>query len=501
MSIPFGMLLFFFFSVQDCFLLFNFTSGHPGFIFIDMKKDIRNTLISLAGAATALTTLNSCETGKQNESSPNIIYIMADDMGYADLGCYGNQMNKTPNIDELAEDGMRFTQHYAGSTVCAPSRAVLMTGKHTGHAAIKGNFAMQTEGNLPIPDTAVTVAEKLKEAGYQTGVIGKWGIGGPGSVGGPNNQGFDYSYCYLDQRNAHEYYPPYLWENEQKVMLDNQQGNNEYSHDLFTEKAIDFINKQSSNQPFFLYLPYTVPHGKYQVPDNAPFSDKNWTQTQKNRAAMITRMDRDIGKIMDLLQSKGMDENTIVFFTSDNGPVSGLSDFFDSNGQFRGHKGDLYEGGIRAPLIARWPGKIEAGTVSNHISAFWDFLPTACDLAGVEPPASTNGISFLPELLGNQQPKHDYLYWEFFKYHFGWEPGDEGPRNTFQQQAVRMDKWKGVRTGLGKNPDAPIQLYNLEKDIKEQNDVASEHPKIIEQMDEIMHKAHHDREHFEVEKF
>ena len=445
--------------------------------------------------------LSSVNSGwiKQTDK-PNIIYIMADDMGYGDLGCYGNDKIQTPHLDKMAQQGMRFTQHYAGSTVCAPSRGSLMTGMHTGHAYIKGNFAMQTEGNLPIPDTAVTVAEMLKKAGYHTGVVGKWGLGGPGSVGGPNNQGFDYSFCYLDQRNAHEYYPPYLWENEQKVILDNQNSPNEYSHDLFTKKALNFIKKQD-DRPFFLYLPYTIPHDKYQIPSDAPYSNRDWTQKQKNYAAMITCMDKDIGKIMELLQSKGIDKNTIIFFTSDNGGVRSMSDFFKSNGKFRGYKTDLYEGGIRVPLIVRWPEKIKKGQVSDHISAFWDFLPTVCDLVNIQPPSNIDGISFLPELLGKNQPEHEYLYWEYFKYHYGWQPGDEGPRNTFDQQTVRMGKWKGIRTNIHQNPQGPVQLFNLDQDWKEEHNVAIKHPEIIKRIKKIMKTSHQDTEHFQAENF
>lgn len=431
----------------------------------------------------------------QASGKPNIIYIMADDMGYADLGSYGSVMIRTPNLDKMADEGIRFTQHYAGSTVCAPSRGSLMTGMHTGQAYIKGNFAMTTEGNLPIPDTTVTVAELLKEAGYMTGFIGKWGLGGPGSVGGPNSQGFDYSYGYLDQRNAHEYYPPYLWENEQKVVLSNQNAQNDYSHQLFTEKALKFIEDQDSN-PFYLYLAYTIPHGKYQIPDDAPYSNEPWSQKQLNYAAMVTLMDKDIGTIMELLKTLGIDDNTVVFFTSDNGGVPSMSDFFSSNGSSRGYKGDLYEGGIRAPLIVRWPDKISQGQVSDHISAFWDFLPTACDLAEINPPLNINGISYLPELLGNEQAVHEYLYWEYFKYHFGWQPGDEGPRNHFESQAIRMGKWKGVRTGVYQDPEVPLQLFDLENDPNEQHDMAGVHPDIVEMLEGRMSEARRDSEFF-----
>jgi arylsulfatase A-like enzyme len=445
-------------------------------------------LISLVGTACN-------KQAFQQSAKPNIIYIMADDMGYGDLGSYGSVLISTPNLDKMADEGLRFTQHYAGSTVCAPSRGSLMTGMHTGQAYIKGNFAMTTEGNLPLPEATVTVAELLKEAGYKTGVIGKWGLGGPGSEGGPNSQGFDNSYCYLDQRNAHEYYPPYLWENEQKVILDNQGAQNEYSHHLFTEKALKFIEDQGS-KPFFLYLAYTIPHGKYQIPDDAPYSEEPWTQRQKNYAAMVTLMDKDIGTIMELLKTTGIDGNTVVFFTSDNGGVPSMSDFFSSNGISRGYKGDLYEGGIRAPLIVRWPDKISQGQVSDHISAFWDFLPTACDLADIKAPLNISGISYLPELLGSKQEVHEYLYWEYFKYHFGWQPGDEGPRNHFESQAIRMGNWKGVRTGVDQDPEGTLQLFDLENDPGEQHDKAAAHPDIVEMLNQKMSEVRRDTEFF-----
>jgi arylsulfatase A-like enzyme len=370
-----------------------------------------------------------------------------------------------------------------------------MTGMHTGQAYIKGNFAMETEGNLPLPDSVVTVAELLKGAGYRTGVIGKWGLGGPGSTGGPNSQGFDYSYCYLDQRNAHEYYPPYLWENEQKVMLNNRDGEVDYSHHLFTEKALGFI-ATDKEKPFYLYLAYTIPHGKYQIPDDAPYSDQGWTEKQKVYAAMVTLMDKDIGKIFDLLKDQDMDTQTIVFFTSDNGGVRSMSDFFSSNGTTRGYKGDLYEGGIRVPLIARWPEMIQPGAKSDHISAFWDFLPTACDLAGIDPPSGINGISYLPELTGTSQPEHEYLYWEYFQYHYSWRTGDPGSRNHLESQAVRMGDWKGVRANLDEEPEGPVQLFNLRDDPDELNNVAASHPDWVEQMETIMQTARADSEFF-----
>lgn len=430
------------------------------------------------------------EQGTQRTDKPNIIYILADDMGAYDLGCYGQQLIKTPNIDKMAAEGMRFTQHYAGSTVCAPSRGALMTGMHTGHGYVKGNFAMESEGNLPLPAETITVAELMKSAGYKTGILGKWGLGGPNDHGHPNNQGFDYSYCYLDQRLAHEYYPDHLWKNYERIAL-----NNQYSHDIFAEEALAFI-RRNKEEPFFLYLPFTIPHGKFQVPTDSPYSNEAWTTNQKNYAAMITRMDKDIGQIFELLNSLQIDDNTIVFFASDNGGVQGLSDFFQSNGALRAYKTSIYEGGIRAPLIARWPGKITQGSVSDHISAFWDMLPTFCEIADVSSPNSIDGISLLPELLGQAQPEHEALVWEYFHYNFSWKPGSTSRRNYLRSQAVRMGKWKGLRENLGSNPDAAIELYDLSKDISEQHNVAADFPEVVNQINQIMIEEHTDTEFF-----
>ncbi len=429
--------------------------------------------------------------------APNIIYILADDMGYGDVGVYGQELIKTPQIDKMAEEGMRFTQHYAGSTVSAPSRGTLMTGLHTGHAYIRGNFSYDKEGNLPIPANSVTVAKLLKEEGYKTAMIGKWGLGGPSSVGGPNTQGFDYSFGYLDQRNAHDYYPSYMWENEIKYPLDGnlKDKKEQYSHDLLTSKALDFIKKEKDS-PFFLYLPYTIPHLKYEVPEDDPYSDKDWSQPMKNYAAMITLMDKDIGKIIDLLKKEGLDENTIVFFSSDNGPTASANKMFNSNGPFKGLKQDLYEGGIRVPLIARWPGKIEAGTVSDHISAFWDFLPTACELANAKKPDKIDGISFLPILMGDNQPAHKYLYWEFFSYNYSWKEGnDPDKRNTLNAQAIRMDNWKAI---LKSSKKSGMELYNLNDDIAETTDVSKQNPEVVEKIRKYMEEGRLDAEYFKV---
>lgn len=435
-----------------------------------------------------------------NGTAPNVIFILADDMGINDLGCYGQTKILTPVLDRMAAEGMRFTQHYAGSTVCAPSRCALMTGLHSGHGYIKGNFAMEEEGNLPLPAETVTVAEIFHSAGYATGIMGKWGLGGPNDHGHPNSQGFDHSLCYLDQRLAHEYYPPHLWKNQEKRILDNAgEKKNEYSHDLFTKEALWFI-RQNRNSPFFLYLPYTIPHGKYQVPENLTYAGQPWSETNKNYAAMISRMDTDIGKIFSLLDSLGLDENTLVFFASDNGGTGGPGRFFESNAPFRGAKTDLYEGGIRIPLIVRWPEKIQAGTVSNHVSAFWDFLPTICDLLNTDPPTGTDGISYLPELLGTSQSSHKLLFWEYFDYNYNWKPGAAAPRNFLLRRAVRTGDWKLVQHDLKKNPVSPPELYNLGNDPGEKNDLSGSFPEKVKELLEMMENEHQDTEYFKANR-
>jgi arylsulfatase A len=385
--------------------------------------DRRQFLTFVAGGAAAgLMPFSGCI----NESTdpianraerPNIVFILADDLGYGDLGCYGQKEIKTSNLDRMAADGMRFTQHYAGSTVCAPSRCVLMTGLHTGHAAVRGNREIKPEGQYPIAAETITVAKVLKRAGYITAVVGKWGLGGPGSSGVPNKQGFDHWFGYLCQRKAHSYYPEYLWKNGKKVILEKNKAGKKgtYSHDLFTTEAMDFI-RQNKNRRFFLYLPYTIPHTRYEIPSTEPYSDRPWTKQEKVYAAMITRMDRDIGRIMNLLKKLNIDEKTIVFFSSDNGAAQRREGRFDSSGLLRGRKRDMYEGGIRVPMLARWPGKIKPASVTGHISAFWDFLPTCAELAGISAPKNIDGISMVPTLLGqdDRQKSHKFLYWEFF---------------------------------------------------------------------------------------
>jgi arylsulfatase A-like enzyme len=420
-------------------------------------------------------------------SRPNILFILADDLGYGDVGVFGQKIVATPNIDRIAAEGVRFTQAYAGCTVCAPSRCCLMTGMHTGHARIRGN------AKVPLEASDVTVAKVLKQAGYRTGIVGKWGLGGAYTDGIPNLQGFDDWFGFLDQTYAHTYYPQSLWDNkEEKVIQKNLGKRQQWVQDLFTQRALQFLDSQSKD-PFFLYLAFTSPHANdelgrdvgdgMEVPSDEPFTSKPWPQVEKNFASMVTRLDSDVGRVMAQLKKTGQDKNTLVIFTSDNGPhKEGGHDpaFFHSGGPLRGIKRDLYDGGIREPTMARWPGKIKPGTTSDQVWAFWDFLPTAAELAGVSPPAGIDGISMVPALLGQPQRNHEYLYWEFHERGFS--------------QAVRMGDWKGVRNGL----NHPVELYNLKTDIAEANNVAAAHPDVVKKISEIMHSARTDSKAFPV---
>ncbi len=483
----------------------------------------------IVAASLAISTGNIfCE--RKAKEKPNIIFILADDLGYGELGCYGQQKIKTPNIDRLAAEGMKFTQHYSGSPVCAPSRCTLMTGKHTGHAYIRANDEMNErgdvwhdrniEGQRPLLPNTETIGSMMQRAGYVTGAIGKWGLGGPNDSGHPNKQGFDFWYGYLCQRVAHNYYPTHLWKNGEKDILEGNEyfqphqkspsnkdpndpasylpySGKQYSQDLMAIEALNFI-KQNKSKPFFLYLPFIVPHASIQVPDDslAEYEGK-FTETpykgQKgylpNRtpraayAAMITRMDREIGRIMDLLKELGLDENTLIVFTSDNGTAWGYGgtdpEFFNSSGGLRDFKGSVYEGGIRVPMIARWKGKIKPGTVSDHISAFWDFYQTFAEMVGAAIPDDIDGISLLPTLLNKNQKKHDFLYWEYFG-----------------KQAIRMGKWKAVRPGI----DKEIKLFDLENDMGEENNVADQRPEIITEIAELMKTARTESELFPLVK-
>jgi arylsulfatase A len=449
--------------------------------------------------------LSSCQPEKSVTDSagerPNIIYIMADDMGYNDLGCYGAPRIETPDIDQMAAEGIMFTQHYAGTSVCAPSRSSLMSGEHTGHTPVRGNMQWEPYGQLPLPENTVTVASLLQNAGYATTLIGKWGLGVEGTSGDPLNQGFDSYFGYLCQVLAHNHAPEFLMDNGEKVYLDNKVvwtdtshwtnglGSypieiNQFSQELFTQRALSFIEENKDN-PFFLYFPVVIPHDNGEAPEGKrysdipsfePYEDKDWTESEKGYAAMITYLDNDVGKILDKLKELGIDENTLVIFTSDNGGDSPGSFHDESNQPFRGHKRDLYEGGIRVPFIAWWPGRIQPGTSTSHTSAFQDFMPTVCDLAGIEVPPVTDGISYLPSLLGQSQEKHDHLYFEFH---------EQGGK-----QAVIRDNWKLIRLDV-KNPEKTrLELYNLENDLSEQNNLADVMPEKVAELFPLFEENH-----------
>lgn len=443
-------------------------------------------LVCLLGPATALT---ASEAGESVAKPPNIIFIMADDLGYGHLGCYGQRRIRTPQLDQMAAEGTRFTQVYAGHCVCAPSRSVLMTGMHTGHTSVRANG-----GGAPLLPEDVTVAEVLKKAGYRTGVFGKWGLGDQGTAGVPYRQGFDEFYGYLHQVHAHFYYPWFLWRNDRKHELSGNVGQRQaaYSHDLIAAGALDFIRRHKGG-PFFLYVPFTIPHFELLVPEESldeyagkfpeptPYVDrrKHYADQPAPRAtlaAMITRMDRDVGRIMALVKELGIDDNTIVFFTSDNGGyrlAPGQEDFFRGNGPLRGGKGTFYEGGLRVPMIVRWPGKIAAGETDDFIWTFWDVMPTLADLAGAEAPPNIDGVSVAPRLMGMEQEQPDrLLYWEKIPQGRGGTPP--------WSQAIRWGKWKVIRH----KPRTPLELFDLMQDIGETNNVASENPDVIRQIAE-----------------
>lgn len=449
---------------------------------------------------------------------PNIIFIMADDLGYGDLGCFGSTKIKTPHLDQMAAEGMKLTDFYAGSTVCAPSRCVLMTGLHTGHCWVRGNANNAPKQTLQ-PDH-ITVAAKMKEAGYATALCGKWGLGELDSTGHPNKQGFDYFYGYLNQRHAHNFYPEFLIENMEVVKLRNKydpawikmreergftddgagwalpEDRKDYSHDLIVEKAFGWL-EENKDKPFFLYLPLTIPHANnegtrgtgdgQEVPDHGIYADKDWPNPDKGQAAMVSRMDADIGKLFAKLKEWGIDEKTLVMFTSDNGHhKEGGNDpeFFDANGPLKGMKRAMYEGGIRVPTLARWPGKIAADSKSDHPSYFGDLMATACELAGVDAPKNVDSISMVPALTGEgEQKTHDYLYWEFY---------EQGSK-----QAVRFGKWKAIRKPM---LTGDIELYNLEDDLGEEDNLASQYPEKIQQAAKLMDEAHVDDPNWTVPK-
>jgi arylsulfatase len=428
---------------------------------------------------------------------PNIVFILADDLGYGEVGVYGQKKIRTPRLDQMAAQGLRFTNFYCGSTVCAPSRCSLMTGKHNGHAWVRDNLTVKPEGQVPLPESSVTIPKRLKSRGYATGATGKWGLGGTGTEGDPNKQGFDLFFGYNCQGHAHNYYPTFLYRNGVQIQLEGNDGTwtgRQYSHDLMEKEALDFI-RAHSEQPFFLYVPFTIPHVALQVPADSLAEYKDlWEETPYDgskgylphpkpraaHAAMITRLDRSVGRILDLLGSLGLEEKTLVLFSSDNGSIdlAGGHDlkFFEANGPLREGKGKLYEGGIRIPLIARWPGRIKPGTQSDFPGAFCDFLPTFCELSGAASPPEIDGLSLLPTLLGQgEQKSHEFLYWEI--------PSGGG------QQAVRMGDWKGYRGGLAKAAQN-LELYNLASDLGEREDLAARHPDVVRRILEIMQREH-----------
>lgn len=446
-------------------------------------------------AVTALTVLVGAllpVSRAQSRDRPNILLIQADDLGYGDLSAYGQSRFSTPALDALAREGTRFTQYYAGSTVCAPSRAALMTGLHTGHAWIRGN------GEFPLREGDVTVAMRLRDAGYRTAVIGKWGLGLAGTTGQPDRKGFEYAFGFLDHRHAHRQFTGHLYRNAERVAVDVER---DYVNDLFTSEAATFIDG-AGERPFFLYLNYTAPHAELRVADEelqplrgrfpeTPFENaaadtrvtgpegpslgyRSQSTPKAAFVAMVTRMDRDVGRLVELVRARGLERRTLVLFVSDNGPHrEGGADpaFFQSSGPLRGIKRDLYEGGIRVPMIAWWPGTVPAGRVSDHVWAHWDLFPTFADLAGAPVPEGLDGLSMTRALRGEPQPTHDHLYWEFHERGF--------------QQAVRMGPWKALRLQKG----APLELYHLEQDPGERRNVAAAHPDVVRQVDTYLQTA------------
>jgi arylsulfatase A-like enzyme len=469
---------------------------------MNSKPEIMNRrkYLQRVGAGAAALALAGCAPGENaaaGSNKLNFVYILADDLGFGDLGCYGQETIKTPNIDRMAREGMKFTEHYAGSTVCAPSRCCLMTGYHTGHSFIRGNGEVKPMGQRPIPADSITIPGLLKKQGYRTGLVGKWGLGGPDSVGHPNKQGFDHFFGYLCQRHAHNYYPEFLFRNQERITLEGNkvEGNRldgagvatekvVYSPDLMIEEALQFI-RASQDQSFSLFYTTTLPHANneggnegMEIPDYGDYAGEDWPDAQKGHAAMISRLDSDVGRIMDELKELGLDDNTLVMFTSDNGPHrEGGADpeFFNSSGPLRGIKRDLYEGGIRVPLIARLPGRVAAGQVSDHAGAFWDMLPTMVELSGGEVPAGIDGKSMKPSLLGGVQSEHEYLYWEF-----------RG------KQAVRKGDWKAVRL----DQDQKTELFNLEDDLAETRDLAADNPEKVEELSKLFDIARVESEFF-----
>ena len=470
-----------------------------------MRWMLNAVLVGLSSTLAAGTFLQAAE-------QPNIIFIMADDLGYGDLGCYGQTIIKTPRLDQMAAEGMRFTQFYSGCPVCAPSRSVLMTGQHTGHTHVRGNAGTTDTSIQSLRDQDVTVAEILKQRNYSTALIGKWGLGEVDQPGFPLRQGFDYFYGYLNQVHAHNYYPTFLYRNDQEVKLRNEvqlpEGKEpgflggyatkrvDYSHDLIAEEALKFVREKAGG-PFFLYLALTTPHANNEatrmvgngaeVPTFGIYANEDWPDQDKGQAAMITRMDADIGRLLDTLHELQIDEQTLVFFTSDNGPHDESNhnlERFHPSGPLRGIKRSLTEGGVRVPMLARWPGKIKAGAVSDQLGYFADILPTLSEVAGAKVDLKTDGISIVPTMLGQgKQQHHEYLYWEFY---------EQGSR-----QSVRFGDWVAIRQPM---ISGVVELYDVSKDIGQKSNVAAEHPDLIKQASGYMDAAHVPHENWKPRK-
>jgi len=413
---------------------------------------------------------------------PNLVFILADDLGYGDLGCYGQSRIETPNLDALAKSGIRFTQAYAGSTVCAPSRCCLMTGKHTGHATVRGN----KKPEVGLLKDEPTVASLLKGAGYRTALFGKWGLGGPGTFSVPNDHGFDQFFGFLDQQHAHNSFPEHIWDNRHEIMLPANWFNRRktFVNDLFTGRAVSFINQQTADHPFFLYLPYTIPHANNErgeidpngidVPDLGKYRDQPWPEVERAFAASVTRMDTQIGDVLRTLETRGLLGNTLIVFTSDNGPHAEGNHrpgFFESSGAVRGMKRDLYEGGIRVPAIANWRGRITGGQASDAPWAFWDILPAFCGFAGVTPPAGIDGVDIRPTLVEGKAVARDHFYWEFHEGGFA--------------QAVRQGDWKLVR----QKPKYEMELFRVSEDIRELKNLAGQYPEVVKRLSALMKSA------------
>ena len=459
----------------------------------------RRSFLSVAAGSLVGCTGGTSLEDRPERRPPNIVFVMADDLGYGELGCYGQERIRTPRIDRMAAEGMRFSDAYSGCSVCAPARSVLMTGLHMGHTSVRSN-----PGGVPLLAEDTTVAELLKAQGYATGCFGKWGLGDIGTDGVPWRQGFDEFVGYLHQAHAHYYYPLYIYDNDKRLPLEGNEGDGRgtYSHDVIADRALEFIERHRDG-PFFCYVPFTIPHSEYAAPEDGIYDQYSGTfdevpfRVNRNRpdrlirpdephatlAAMITRLDRDVGRILDRIRDLGLDNDTLVLFTSDNGAAAATwTDYFRSSGPLRGAKRTFYEGGIRVPMIARWPGRILQGSTSNHVWGFHDFLPTALELAGAEPAKGIDGISVVPTLLGEgHQQVHPYLYWELPRH----DAATGEFRDEVPSQALRAGRWKVVRPA----PKAPLELYDLQTDLSEARNLAPDRPEVLARMEELLESA------------